>query len=71
MGLREKVSKGESLENNDNVRPFLRDLKMTMAKEQFDEIIEMIRQTAPESRMINEVEGDIWKLLLKKERLTL
>jgi len=30
-----------------------------MAKEQFFEIIEVIRQAATESRMINEVEGDI------------
>lgn len=37
-------------------------------KEHFDE---MIRQAATESRMINEVEGDIWKRLLKIERLTL
>ena len=29
-----------------------------MAKEQFDEMIEVIRQAAMESRMINEVEGD-------------
>ena len=29
-----------------------------MAKEQFDEMIEVIRQAATESRMINEVEGD-------------
>ena len=36
-------------------------------------MIEMIRQAATESRMINEVEGDIWnwKRLLKIERLTL
>ncbi len=30
-----------------------------MAKEQFFEVIEVIRQAAMESRMINEVEGDI------------
>ena len=30
-----------------------------MAKEQFDETIEVIRQAATKSRMINEVEGDI------------
>ena len=30
-----------------------------MAKEQFCEIIEVIRQAATESRMINEVEGGI------------
>ena len=30
-----------------------------MAKEQFYEIIEVIQQAATESRMINEVEGDI------------
>lgn len=41
------------------------------AKEQFDEMIEVIRQAATESRMINEVEGDNWKRLLKIERLTL
>ena len=29
------------------------------AKEQFDEMIEVIRQAATESRMINEVEGDM------------
>jgi len=29
------------------------------AKEQFDEMIEVIRQAATVSRMINEVEGDI------------
>ncbi len=32
---------------------------MIMAKEQFDEMIEVIRQAATESRMINEVEGGI------------
>jgi hypothetical protein len=31
----------------------------------------MIRQAATESRVINEMEGDIWKRLLKIERLTL
>ncbi len=30
-----------------------------MAKEQFYEIIEVIRQAATESRMINELEGDM------------
>ena len=30
-----------------------------MAKEQFDEVIEVIRQAATESRMINEVESDM------------
>ncbi len=30
-----------------------------MAKEQFDEMNEVIRQAATESRMINEVEGDM------------
>ena len=30
-----------------------------MAKEHFDEMIEVIRQAATESRMINEVEGDM------------
>ncbi len=30
-----------------------------MAKEQLDEMIEVIRQAAAESRMINEVEGDM------------
>ena len=30
-----------------------------MVKEQFDEVIEVIRQAATESRMINEVEGDM------------
>ena len=30
-----------------------------MAKEQFDEMIEVIRQAATESRMINEVEDDM------------
>jgi len=28
-------------------------------KEQFDEVIEVIRKAATESRMINEVEGDM------------
>ena len=32
---------------------------MIMAKEQFFEIIEVIRQVATESRMSNEVEGDM------------
>ncbi len=30
-----------------------------MVKEQFDEVIEVIRQAATESRMINDVEGDM------------
>ena len=30
-----------------------------MAKEQFDEVIEVIRQAATESRMINEVKGEM------------
>jgi len=30
-----------------------------IAKEQFFEMIEVIRQAATESRMVNEVEGDI------------
>ena len=30
-----------------------------MAKEQFDEMNEVIRQAATENRMINEVEGDM------------
>ena len=42
-----------------------------MAKEQFDEMIEVIRQAATESRMNNEVEGDIWKRFLRIERLNL
>ena len=41
------------------------------AKEQFDEMVEMIRQATTEGWMINEVEGDIWKRLLKIGRLTL
>ena len=35
---------------------------MIRAKEQFDEMIEVIRQAATESRMIYEVEGDIEKI---------
>lgn len=42
-----------------------------MVKEQFYEMIEVIRQAASEGWMINEVEGDIWKRLIKIERLTL
>jgi len=41
------------------------------AKEQFDEMIGMIQQAATGGRMINEVEGDIWKRLLQIGRLSL
>ena len=37
-----------------------------MVKEQFDETIEVIRQAATESRMINEVEGDIETTVQKR-----
>ena len=36
-----------------------KELAILMPKELFDEMIEVIRQAATESRMINEVEGDI------------
>ena len=48
-----------------------KELAILKAKEQFDEMIEMIRQAAMEGWMINEVEGDIWKRLLKTGCLTL